>query len=414
VISRTSATLPEIAQELNVDGVVEGTVMRSGSRVRITAQLIEARTDQHIWAETYERDLGDVLRMQSDIAQAIARQVRIQLTPQQQVRLRSAPAVNPDAYEAYLKGRFYWATNTGSLQGIRKEQSYFEDAILKDSSFALAYVGLADTYLDLGSQRWLPPQDAYQHAQQAIRKALELDETLGEAHRTLAWLSWRFDWDWRNAEKEFRRALELTPNDVVAHANLGAYLGWSGRPAEALAELARTRELDPVSPLVDDSMVYYHSRDYQAMSTASRKFVASNPDNWLAHYLLGVACEGSGSPQDAIPEYRKAMDLSGGDSDPTAALAHAYAATGRRAEARKILGELQRHSKTSYVSPYMIATIYAGLGEKNNAFQFLEKAYQERSPDIPYFIKADLRIDNLRSDPRYADLLHRMGLPEST
>ena len=217
VISRTSAmhykgtnkTLPDIARELNVDSVVEGSVMRSGNRVRITAQLIQARTDQHLWAETYERDLGDVLRLQSDVAEAIAQRVRVQLTPQQQARLRSAQGVNPAAYEAYLKGRSYFTT-ASTPQTLKLAESYFEEAIRKDPGFALGYVGLADCYQTLGQFRWLAPQEAYRPAKEAIRKALELDGTLGEAHSSLAGLSWQYEWDWRTAEREFKYALELT------------------------------------------------------------------------------------------------------------------------------------------------------------------------------------------------------------
>jgi TolB-like protein/predicted Ser/Thr protein kinase len=420
VISRTSAmhykgtnkTVPEIAKELNVDGIVEGSVMRSGNRVRITAQLIHAPTDQHLWAETYERDLADVLRLQSEVAQVIVQRIRVQLTPQQQARLGSAPGVNPGAYEAYLKGRFYETTNFDTEQEIKKTQSYFEEAVQKDPSFALAYIGLADCYRTLGDFRWLPPQDAYRHAKEALRKALELDETLGEGHTTLGWLSWRYDWDWRTAEKEFNYALEVNPNYWHGHAVLALYLGWLGRRAEALAELAKLREVNPAWSSDEESAIYYHLRDYQAMMEVSRKQVASHPNDWLGHYFIGVGYEGSGRRLEAIPEYQKAVELSHGDTDPTAALAHAYAASGRRAEAEKILHDLLRQSKTAYVSPYMIATIYAGLGDKERAFEFLEKAYQERSSDIPYFLKADLRVDTLRSDPRFQGLLRRVGLPQ--
>ena len=419
VISRTSAmrykgtnkSLPEIAKELNVDGIVEGSVMRSGNRVRITAQLIRATTDQHVWADSYEHDLGDVLKLQGEVAQAIAQQIRVQLTPQQQARLGSARAVNPEAYESYLKGQsLLYATVT--RDGIKRAQNYFEQAIQKDPNFAQAYVGVADCYLILGEIRWLSPQDAYQHGNEAVRKAIELDSTLGEAHATLGWLSWRHEWNWRTAEREFRYAVELSPSYVVGHEHLALYLSWSGRRAEALAEIAKIKELNPELASLLASNPYYHLRDYKGLLEVSRNSVTSNPGAWTPHYWLGVAYEGLNEQMEAVSEYKNAIELSEGDQDPTAALAHAYASIGRRAEAEKILRELQQRSKTSYVSPYMIATIYAGLGEKDRAFEFLEKAYRERSSDISYFIKADLRIDNLRSDPRYADLLRRMGLPQ--
>jgi eukaryotic-like serine/threonine-protein kinase len=420
VISRTSAmqykgskkTLPEIAKELNVDGIVEGSVMRSGNRVRITAQLLQARTDRHVWADIYDRDLGDVLRLQSEVAQAVAQQVRIQLTPEQQSRLRSAPVVNPRAYEAYLKGSF--TRPAGTQTAIKQAQSYFEEAVREDPTFALAYVGLADCYLDLGAYRWLPPQDAYRHGSEAIHKALELDGTLGEAHSSLGYLDWQYSWDWLAAEREIRRAIDLNPNYVEGRVSLVWYLAWSGRRDEALAEIQRIRSVDPVYPFtsLDESGVYYHQRDYKSLIEAGEKSVATNPGAWSSHYYLAVGYEGSGRQALAIPEYQRAVELSQRDSDTIAALAHAYATMGKRAEAEKILSELQRQSKVTYVSPYMIAVIYSGLGQNDKAFEFLEKAYQERSPDIAYFLKADLRVDTLRPDPRFQDLLRRVGFPQ--
>lgn len=422
VISRTSAmhykqrndkTLPEIAKELNVDGVVEGSVIRSGNRVRITAQLTQARQDRQVWAHAYERDLGDVLKLQDEVVQAIAEQVRIHLTTQQRVRLGSAPRVNPEAYDAYLQGRFYlWTTSTE--QGTRKALAYFEEALQKDSSFAPAYVGRADCYLNLGSLRYLSPADASDHAKQAIHQALELDESLAEAHTALGRLSWLNDWDWRTAEREFRYALELNPNSMEGHFALLLYLAWNGKRAEALTEDARIHELDPVYPFgnITRSLIYYQLREYKALTEVSQKSAVVNPEAWVAHYFLAVSYEGLGRYQEAIQEYRKAVELSEGDSDPTAGLGHAYAIVGRTGEAEEMLHELQEQSKTSYVSPYMIATIYAGLGNKDKAFEFLEKAYQDRSWDLPYFLKADLRIDTLRSDRRFHELERRVGLPQ--
>jgi tetratricopeptide (TPR) repeat protein len=420
VISRTSAmqykgtkkTLPEIAKELNVDGVLEGSVMRAGSRVRITAQLLQARTDRHLWADTYDRDLVDVLRLQSEVAEAVAQQVRIQLTPEQQARFRSAPAVNPRAYEAYLKGSSY--RPVGTQVAIKQAQGYFEEAVREDPNFALAYVGLADCYLDLGAYRWMPPQDAYRHGSEAIHKALELDGTLGEAHSSLGYLDWQYSWDWQAAEREFRHAVDLNPNYEEGHTALVWYLAWSGRRDQALAEAQKIRSLDPAYPFTsfDESGVYYHQRDYKSLIEAGQRSVITNPNVWSGHYFLAVGYQGSGNLEQAVPEYQRAVDLSQRDSDTMAGLAHAYAAMGKRAEAEKILGDLQRQSKTSYVSPYMIAVIYSGLRQNDKAFQFLEKAYQERSPDIAYFLRADLRLDTLRQDPRFQDLLRRVGFPQ--
>ena len=423
VISRTSVmrykktdkSLPEIAKELNVDGVIEGSVMRSGDRVRIVAQLIQARTDQHLWAETYERDLGDVLRLQSEVAQAIAQQVRIQLTPEQQARLRSAPAVNAQAYEAYLKGRFYGEEVTGGTHAaLKRSQGYYEDAVRKDPAFALAYAGLADCYISQGAYRLVPPQDAYRLGSSAIQKALQLDQALSEAHGSLGYLEWQFGWDWQTAEKELRYAVDLNPNSMEGHESLAWYLAWSGRRGEALAEVEKMRRLDPAYPFTaqQESGVYYHQRDYKALVEAGEKSVAAYPNGWASHYFLAVGYEGSGQPAHAIPEYQRAVELSEANTDTIAGLAHAYTAAGEKTEAEKILRELQTKSQTDYVSPYMIGAIYAGLGNKDKAFEFLEKAYKEKSPDVAYFLKADLRIDTLRSDPRFQGLLRRMNFPK--
>ena len=421
VVSRTSAmhykntdkTLPEIARELNVDGVVEGSVMRSGNRVRISAQLIHAKTDQHLWSETYERDLDDVLRLQSEVAETIAQQVRVQLSPEQKARLGSAPRVDPAAYDWFLQGRAYFQWGTNSREGFAKAQKLFQDAIDKDPKLALAYVGLADSYIYMGSQRWVSPSEAFAHGTQALRKALELDPGLGEAHSSLGWLNWRFDWNFPVAEKEFRYGLELNPNNVAGQEQLTWYLAWAGQRAEALAQLQQMAKLDLAAKnrTAAESGIYYHQRDYHALAEASKRFLTLNPNDWPGHYFLAVAYDGLGQGEDAVPEYQKAVELSHGDTDTLAGLAHGYIAMGKKAEAEKILRDLLQQSKKNYVSTYMIGTIYAGLGEKDKAFQFLEKAYQERSPDIPYFLKADLRIDTLRSDARFQDLMRRVGIP---
>jgi serine/threonine protein kinase/TolB-like protein/Tfp pilus assembly protein PilF len=422
VVSRTSAmhykgsnkTLPEIARELHVDAVVEGSVMRSGNRVRITAQLIHAQSDQHLWAETYERDLGDVLRLQGEVAQTIAQQVRVQLTPQQKAQLDSAPKVNPAAYDAFLRGRSYFEWGSTSREGFARALSFFTQAIQQDPNLAIAYVGLADSYVYMGSQRWVPPEVANVKAREALGKALALDHTLGEAHSSLGWLSWRYDWNWATAEKEFRYALELNPNYVAGQEQLAWYLAWSGRRAEALAELASMAKLDPAERdrTAAESGIYYHQRDYKTLVEVSQRFVARRPDDWPGHYFLAVGYDGLGQESDALAEYQQAVQLSHGDTDTVAGLAHAYIKIGKPDMAKAILRDFLRRSTQEYISPYMIATVYAGLGEKDRAFEFLEKAYQEKSPDIPYFLKADLRLDTLRSDPRFQGLVRRIGLPQ--
>lgn len=402
----TKKHLPQIARELRVDDIVEGSVVREGSQVRVTVQLLDAPNDRHLWSENYQRPVQSILNLQREVAQAIAQQIRVKLTSQQQARLNAAHAVDPDAYEAYLRGRYYLITQFSMPQPLNTAKQYFAKSIRKDPNFALAYAGLADSYLNLAFYRHLSPQDAYNSAKGALRKALDLDESIGEAHTTLAMLKWQYERDWAAAEREFNYVIAVAPSYDCAHAYYAGYLAWNNRRKEALAEITRSRELNPGSSFAStESGVYYQLRDYPSLMEASRKGVASDPNEWLEHYFLGFSYEGSKRLAEAIPEYQKAFEMSGGDQDPAAALAHAYAMLGRRIEAEKILRDLQQKPKDGYLSPYLIATIYAGLGEKDTAFELLEKAYRERCMDMVWHLKADPRIDNLRSDPRFQALL---------
>jgi len=350
--------------------------------------------------------------LQQEVAESITQQVRLKLTPEQKLRLQQAREVNAEAYQAYLTAVSLDRTRQ---QEIKKSQIYLAKAIQLDPGFAPAYVENAWNYINLGQLRWLSPRDAFEPARQALRKGLELDAENCRAHFQLAWLGWRYEWEWENAEREFRYAVALCPNDALIHYQHAFYAGWNGREAEALAEAEQARELNPLADVSrGTALVNYQLRDYSAVTKAGRQCVAADPNSWIAHFLLGVGLEGSGQPREAIPEYQKAVELSQGNSDSAAALGHAYAVTGNRAEAQRIIREWQRQSENSYVSPYMIATVYAGLGEKSKAFEYLEKAYQERSSDIPYFLKADLRMDSLRSDRRFQDLMHRMNFPKHT
>jgi Tfp pilus assembly protein PilF len=403
--------ISEIGRELGVDYVLEGSVHQEGGRVRITAQLIAAENQAHLWAESYDRDRSDVLLAQADIARAVAQQIRLTLTPQVEQQFGRARRVNPEAYLDYLRGQVEGASFT--FEAMAREQAYYEQALQKDPNFALAYAGLANCYLSYMITRRLPPGEAAKRTKEFVAKALQLDENLGEAYGVLAYTNWRYDWDVQAADRNFQRAFELSPNSRRVHGHYINYLAWRGQRAEALAEWAIVRQLDPVrlESEVHSGHVYYQLRDYRPMLEAMRKYVPSNPRHWLGRNLLAVAYQGSGQTLLAIPEYQKAVEYSGNDSDPTAGLAYAYARTGKRAEAEKILRDLLEQSKTGYVSPYMIATIYAGLGNKHKAFEFLEKAYDERSADLSFFLKADLRMDTLRSDPRFQDLVKRMGFP---
>ncbi len=421
VVSRTSVmrykgtkkSLPEIARELNVDGVVEGSVTRSGARVRITAQLIHAPTDHHLWAETYERDLGDVLRLQSEVAEAIAQQVQAQVTPQQQARLHSARAVNPEAYEAYLRGRYYFTNQFMLPEGLKKAKGYFEESIGKDPGLAQAYSGLANTYVYLAISHAWPRDRAYASAKEALRKATELDDSIGEIHDVLGMLAWRFDWDWRAAEGEFSRAIALTPSYSCGQEDRALFLGFLGRRDDALAAVETSNRIDPgPGSTGTEAATDYQLRDYPALVEAGQKELLSAPDQWNSHLDLGIGYEGSGKLLEAIAEYQKAIEMSNGNHDVTAYLAHAFVRIGKRAEAKKILLDLERKAKSAYVSPYTIATVYAGLDDRDKSLELLERAFQERSLEASWHIHADLRIDNLRSDPRFQNLLRRAGIPE--
>lgn len=419
VISRTSVlqykqtmkTLPEIARELNVDAIVEGSVTRSGERVRVTAQLLRAPTDQHLWAATYDRDVGDVLKLQSEVADAIAHQIRAQLTPQQQAQLHSARVVNPAAYDAYLKGRLYFTTEYTKPESLKKAQHLFEEAIQRDPNLALAYAGLADTYVYLAFSGVLEKDAAYRSAKEALAKAMQLDDSIGEAYDTLGLLSSHFDWDWNAAEREFDRAIALAPSYSCAHEDRAFFLASIGHRSEALAEIAKIEQLDyGFSSAGTESATYYELQDYAALIEASRRGLLLDPKDSRQHFYLGVGYEGTGKLQEAISEYQKAIEISDGFQAPAVSLAHAYSAAGRKADAEKILRELERKSKKTSVSPYTMATIYAGLGENDKAFDFLEKAYTEKSLDFPLPLQSDLLLDGLHADPRFQNLLRRIGL----
>jgi TolB-like protein/DNA-binding winged helix-turn-helix (wHTH) protein/Flp pilus assembly protein TadD len=419
VISRTSVmrykgakkSLPEIARELNVDGIIEGSVTRSGRRVRITAQLLYGPTDKHLWADTYERDLGDVLSMQSEVAQAIAQQVRAQLTPQVRTSLKAARPVNPDAYDAYLRGRYYMENDFTTAKPLLAAKDQFEEAARKDPTFALAYSGLADAYLYLGLFRAITPQEAERATEDAVQHALALDDNIGEAHDTLGALNWHFRMNLDAAEREFDKSISLAPSYSCAHEDRAELMAFQGRRDEARAEIATSRELDPsVSSAITESGADYQMRDFAGLIEASRRGIAANPNEWLEHYYLGIGYEGTGKRLEAIAEYQRAMELSGGDDDAAAGLGYAYAAVGNKDETRKILSDLEKKSKRTYVSPYMIATLHAELNEKDRAFELLDAASRMEALDISWHLKSDPRIDNLRSDPRFENLLRRAGL----
>jgi len=406
---RARKPLPQIARELDVDAVVEGTVLRSGDQVRITAQLIEAATDKHLWSQSYEGQLRDTLALQNQVARAIADQIRINLNSQEQAALKSMRVVNPQAYESYLKGRYFW--NKRTADGLKVALAYFNQAIDEDPRYAQSYSGLADTYALLGDWQYavMTSKEALPKAKAAAIKALELDNSLGEAHNSLAFCLDGFDWDFPSAGKEFQRALELNPGYATAHHWYAWHLSLLGRYDEAIAEMRKAENLDPLSLIINadlaELLILAHSYDESILQ--SRKTIEMDRNFALAHNQLGQAYLQKHMNDEAVAELQEAVQLSAGSPTCLANLARAYAASGRRSEAAKLLSDLKKHSSPGYSHASEIAVVYAALGDKNQAMTWLEKGYEERfNPGVllrPGF-------DPLRSEPRFQELLRRIGL----
>ena len=413
VISRTSAMqykhsgkpLPEIAKELNVDAAVEGSVLRSGDNVRITVQLIDASSDKHLWAKDYEQSLNDVLRVQDQVAQAIANEVKIKLSPQEQARLASAPLVNSAAHEAYLKG--HYLLRQGTEGQLREAKEYLEQAIKLDPNYAPAYAGLADYYW-LTNQ--LSPQVAIPKAKEYVLKALAMDESLAEAHGTLAAIKFYGDWDWPGAEKEFQRAVQLNPSDSVARGAYAGFLSEMGRHEEAMAEIRTAQQLDPLSSLtgVTAGWISYYARQYERALEQGRRVLDKDPQSVSAHDLLGSAYLAKGNYENSLQEYRVVIGTSADDPLRLVSLARAYALMGKRTEAQRIAAQLVATSSTRYVPPFFLGVIYAALGDNDRAFTWLEKAYEGHDSYLVR-LKVEPGLDRLRSDPRFDALLRRMN-----
>ena len=407
----TKKHLPEIARELGVDAILEGSVIRENDNVRVTVQLLDGPADRHLWGEEYERPLNGVLNLQRDVGRAIAQEVRAKLTATQQARLRVAHAVNPKAYDDYLKGRFYFDNGYTKPDSLKKAQQFFEQSIQTDPDFAQAYAGLANTYIYSAFAGVLKRDLAYRNAKDTLAKAMQLDDGVGEAHDTLATMKEAFDWDWEAADREYNRAIALAPSYSCAHEGRAGLLARLGRRDEALAELAKIDQLDyGYGSASTEAWVYYRLRDYPNLIDASRRVLLLDPKDWSEHYHLGIGYEGTGKLQEAISEYQKAVEMSGGDSRSVVELAHAFSAAGRKAESEKILRNLERKLGGTAGSPYTMARIYAGLGERDKAFEFLERAYSEKSFEMSELLNSDFLLDSLRSDPRFQSLLHRMSL----
>jgi TolB-like protein/DNA-binding winged helix-turn-helix (wHTH) protein/Flp pilus assembly protein TadD len=417
VISRTSVmrfkdtqlSVPEIGKTLGVDAVVEGSVIREGSTIRVHAQLIRAATDEHFWSESYDRNMRDVLALQSDVAQAIARKVEVTVSGEEHNRLAAVHPVSPEVYEDYLRGRFALAKSnrrTNAEEGI----AYFNEAIRKDPTFAPSYMGLADAYSALttvfigGEAKKERPK-----ATLAARKALELDPELVEAHVRLADMA-KEQWRWAEAEAEYRRALELSPNNAEAHSQFAFWLVSQGRTEEAVTSCRRARELDPLAVSGSElAWMLFYARHYDDAVQELRSVLAVEPDDAYARWILGFALIANHHPEEAVPVLEKGVSASDRSPAIVGLLVHAYAKAGRRADALRLLEELKRRKQTGYVPAAAFVKAYLGLGEYDQAFSWLEEAYEEQS-NLLQFLKVHPIFDPIRDDPRFADLVRRVGL----
>ncbi|HEV8189845.1 MAG TPA: winged helix-turn-helix domain-containing protein [Pyrinomonadaceae bacterium] len=419
VISRTSSmhykgtkkSLPDIAREINVDAIVEGTVQRSGDRVVVRTQLIHAPTDRHLWVGDYTRDVRDVLDLQSEIARAVAQEVRIQMTADEQARFASRRPVRPKAYDDYLQGRYlYW--NKRTEENLNKAIALFQSAIKADESYAPAYVGLADCYNALGAVQVasMPPREARQHAEEAATKALQLDSQLGEAYSALGYVK-HFNWDWTAAEQNHKRAIELNPSYANAHNFYASYLMSRGRIEESIAASNRARELDPFSLSISAQrgFLFENARHYDEAIEQLRNVIGMDPTHYQALWILGHTYAANKQYDEAVAAAEKAVAVSERTPGALGMLGLAYGLAGRKAEATKILNELLELNKTRYVTPAAFVNVYLGLGDNEQAFVWLEKAYQERSNFVAY-LKVFPLLDPIRSDRRFDDLIRRVGL----
>jgi len=420
VISRSTAMaykgtrkpLSQIARELNVDAVVEGTVLRVGNRVRITAELVQVSTDRHLWADTYESQMEDILTLQNRVSSAIVKEIRTNLTPEDEERLARKPAVAPEGYENYLKGRYYW--NKRSDENLTRAIGYFEQATQQDPQYALAYAGLSDCYAIISAEIFgtMPAAEAAPRAKAAALRALEIDPKLSEAETSLATVKFNYDWDWSGAAAGFAKSIQDNPSYATAYQRYSLYLMAMGRPEDSFDQINKARELDPLSISINFSLGWrlYMARQYDRAIQQLRNTLEMDPSYELPHLVLGLSYAQKGNFGLAIPELRKAVDLSHGTPLMISALANAYARSGNKAEAEKLLANLISESKNQYVSPYYFALVYVGLGEPERAIDWLEKAFGDRSNGL-VFLKVEPELDNLRSNPRFEALQKKLNFP---
>jgi tetratricopeptide (TPR) repeat protein len=415
VISHTSVDrykkgsrhLPDIARELGVDAVVEGTVMRSGDRVRITAQLIDAHSDQHLWAESYERDLKDVLSLQDEVAGQIAAQVGIKVAAGQQSEVASTRQVDQEAHEAYLKGNFYWSRS--NCDGSQKGLEYYRQAVAKDPAFAAAYVGLAQAYFTLGDWNCSPYEEAFSKSKAAALRALELDPTAGSAHTWLGTIAFFHEWKWDNAEREYRQAVQLSPNYAPAHTLYAVFLISMARQEEGLAEMRKALELDPTAEFTNMVSVHtlYLARKYDKAIEQANNAIQLYPDSWGTYFWLGVAYERKGMYEQAVEAYLKSNSLQGVEPEELEAFRNAYQKSGIRGYWQHVRDTVSADGS----EPCSMRSIYASarLGETKQTIDYLNQALQKHCPSIRT-LKVDSFYDNLRGDPRFQDVLARLKL----
>jgi len=418
VISRTSVmqykgtkkALPQISRELGVDGIIEGSVAREGEQVRITVQLLDGPNDRHLWADTYQRELRGILALQSELARAIASQINIHVSPEEQGRLTTAQFFNPAAHDAYLKAQSYF--NHPTEEAYRKGLQAFEQSVRIDSNYALGYAGLSQGYVSSGNDSFMPASDAYPKAKAAALKALQLDENLSDAHLALAEVRHYYDWDFTGAETEYKRALELSPSDAKLHASYGFFLCRMGRSQQAVSEARRALELDPASLVVSANLgtVLHYSPRYDEAMVRYKQILESFPERYGSRYQLARLYVAEGKYEDAARQVKQLENTYGSTDMLKSFVAVAYAFEGKKSEAMAILDELKNKQKREFVRPYLIAEIYIGLGEKQQALDWLEKAYEERDDWVVWF-KCDPIPDGLRSEPRFQELMRRIGFP---
>jgi tetratricopeptide (TPR) repeat protein len=392
-----------------VDAVVEGSALLIGERVRITVQLIEAATDVHLWADNYDRDMSDVLAIHSEVARAIAQEIRIVVTPEEEARLADVREVDPEAHRLYLLGRFHY--NKIGPADLYKAIEYFQQAIALDPQYAQAHAGVANAYGAIAFYGLTPPRNSYEKSRAAVERALEFDSSLADAHAMYASIEFYYEWEWEKAEKEFQRAISLNPNYADANQFYAWYLIAMGRTEEAQNSIDRALELDPLAifAYLTNSDVLYMSRRYDQAIERLQETLDLGGNNPLALSRLGWSYVQKGMFTEAIDKMRQAVILSPYNLELSWMLGHAYAVAGKNAEARQILDDLHRLAENQYVLPYGFALIHVGLGENDAALEWLEKAFEDRNSWMPY-LQVEPRLDPLRSDPRFQDLLHRMNL----